>query len=401
MCEGSPLKLQRYCMRMWFECSAHVLPGVSALLYQLRAASLELRFAIVAHRPMYAMEETRVDEFPGKGRFLVANVPIKASLHRPFLAEEPLIKKTVKSCEEPGYEAEVAALVTELNDVSRKTFFELNCHPLETATPGKIWQVSHFDIEGDDAVYPHLSLVDHSCFPNTAHAWNETEGKGELHALRDIAAGERITVTKVEPLDTESRRHAHLHYFYGFRCNSVYCVGDSSLSDKRRIALSHSFAMLDPIVDKFAAVANSASVVSCSKLLAGAAEARELGLRLVGHEIMRLVERERLVAAWDRVSRALDAATFLLIGHPEYQQAWAAKCLHYTALGSCEQDTEEMQAALAYAKKTPLPQGMMPLSEKELCDFGSFSSAVSPGEDDKDIPVQGLHDQIRKLCMPE
>jgi hypothetical protein len=69
------------------------------------------------------------------------------------------------------------------------------------------------------------SRINHSCIPNMVHTDNLRKGKGVFHAIRDIAAGEELTLTynygKVHC--TRAQRQADLKATWGFTCSCPAC----------------------------------------------------------------------------------------------------------------------------------------------------------------------------------
>ncbi|KAK3655822.1 hypothetical protein LTR22_010116 [Elasticomyces elasticus] len=85
-----------------------------------------------------------------------------------------------------------------------------------------------------------VSLLNHSCVPNTELDSGESEGhKYRVHAVKPIANGEEIThCYQGNPWDAARRQRANaLRAYYGFECKYVACTLDpaaSAVSDARR-----------------------------------------------------------------------------------------------------------------------------------------------------------------------
>lgn len=77
------------------------------------------------------------------------------------------------------------------------------------------------------AVFATASRINHSCVPNAHFAWNQNidDGKGmeTVHATRDIASGEEITLTYCDPLYDVAMRKWELQH-YGFKCDCKACI---------------------------------------------------------------------------------------------------------------------------------------------------------------------------------
>jgi len=296
---------------------------------------------------------TEVQEMDGKGKGTLATKAIKAC--DIVMAETPLVRTAMSNTEAPDFEARVGAHMETLAKADLEAFMGLVC-PFPEIAPHRIWQVNHFTVDGEDTVYETISRINHSCIPNCAHAFDQATQKGQIRALRDIAVGEEITITYCDLLMPASQRKAHLSYYYKFDCACDACLTPGDLSDTRRAKLSDCLYMMSPLVDKFRAVQNNGE--TSPQKVKEAVEARKIGIREAGM-ILRLVDSEGLAGVSDRVHHACDAATFLLIGHPDYQKRWADECVRRLALGGCEAEVQEMQECLNCAMKSPLQS--MPL----------------------------------------
>lgn len=81
------------------------------------------------------------------------------------------------------------------------------------------------ECEKGAAVFEIASRFNHSCVPNACFAWNEKLGVETVYAIKDIAAGEEITLSYVDPLYDVSARMWEL-WHYGFECDCPAC-GDT------------------------------------------------------------------------------------------------------------------------------------------------------------------------------
>ena len=70
-------------------------------------------------------------------------------------------------------------------------------------------------------MYPHSSLMNHSCFPNCACV--ATGGALAFYALADISVGEELTQCYVELGDSESRPNSHPIYTYPVYFDVYHC----------------------------------------------------------------------------------------------------------------------------------------------------------------------------------
>lgn len=76
------------------------------------------------------------------------------------------------------------------------------------------------------------SRINHSCVPNIHFANNSVLEKETFHAIRDIMAGEELTITYICGTNrTQSQRQAELDK-WGFRCTCPAC--EDTLQGRRR-----------------------------------------------------------------------------------------------------------------------------------------------------------------------
>lgn len=97
-----------------------------------------------------------------------------------------------------------------------------------------------------NAVYPIFSRINHSCIPNAVF-FPTSAGPGStarerpwmaVRAVRDLAAGEELTVAYVRPGLSAARRADKLDRVYGFQCTCGACQGPRAAAheaDRRTI----------------------------------------------------------------------------------------------------------------------------------------------------------------------
>jgi len=106
------------------------------------------------------------------------------------------------------------------------------------------------------AVFAHICRINHACHPSCHIAWNDGLGTMTVHALREIAPGEELSVAYMggDTLGTRSSRQAHLRSTYDFACRCGVCsltgaALAASDTRQRRLAEIHTqLARLPPHV---------------------------------------------------------------------------------------------------------------------------------------------------------
>ena len=101
------------------------------------------------------------------------------------------------------------------------------------------------------AVYRLCSRINHACRPNCFAAWCAARAEQTVHALRDISAGEEISVAYVGGAEAGVRdvRRKLLREKYGFECGCSACILDGAeltASDTRQSRIHQIHGMLGP-----------------------------------------------------------------------------------------------------------------------------------------------------------
>ncbi|EJD45641.1 SET domain-containing protein [Auricularia subglabra TFB-10046 SS5] len=173
----------------------------------------------------------RIVDVPGRGKALVATRPIAAGT--PFLREPPLLLSlqkldalTVANFErltEPMH-AKCAAAYDALHNCKPYAGPHVSRRHGILRTNG--WKVTFAENLGDrtfSAVMQIMSRANHSCAPNTSFNWEWQKYQATYTALRDIAAGEEITVSYIDDKKPKSERRKELKEKYFFKCTCERC----------------------------------------------------------------------------------------------------------------------------------------------------------------------------------
>ncbi|KAF2122694.1 hypothetical protein BDV96DRAFT_608623 [Lophiotrema nucula] len=115
-----------------------------------------------------------------------------------------------------------------------------------------IFQTNCMEKESGAAVYVHASRFNHACNPNAGFQWNPAIKKETIHAVRDIRAGEEITLSYCDATQNKAARLYQLKH-YGFVCDCPACADDddpdsfAAKSAARRYRLSELQRELEPV----------------------------------------------------------------------------------------------------------------------------------------------------------
>ena len=149
-----------------------------------------------------------------------------------------------------------ARTVDRLLPAQRAAFYDLSQSELvygTRKTAEGVWRsnayptVEHEDGRTEAAVFAHVCRVNHACAPNAHIAWSKSLAKQTVHAVREIAAGEEITVSYAVPGTACAARRLHLRNTFGFECDCPLCAltgAEMQASDVRQARLGELSALL-------------------------------------------------------------------------------------------------------------------------------------------------------------
>lgn len=119
-------------------------------------------------------------------------------------------------------------------------------------------------------IFPECSRFNHSCVPNAAYSWDGIRSKENIYAVKDIAAGEQITVSYLGSKGNECRSSRQLKLMLSWR---FYCCCEACNKSEEEIAASDAkrqeIARLDEVVgDGVLIMVNPARMLGyCRKIL--------------------------------------------------------------------------------------------------------------------------------------
>ncbi|KAI0965166.1 hypothetical protein F4678DRAFT_453665, partial [Xylaria arbuscula] len=201
-----------------------------------RATTLTISH-FAGQRSNYPLENQMFEaiEIPGKGRGLVAKCNIKSGTR--ILCEKPVF--TLHN-EPPGpLHRAAASKLSSLAKEEQRQFLSLhNNFPDQYAFAGIVKTNALPCGPGarTGGVYLQISRINHSCLPNCSNSWNDETNCETIHAIKDILAGEELTIS-YDLGDTASLRQARLQSNFGFNCQCELCTlppEELQTSDRRR-----------------------------------------------------------------------------------------------------------------------------------------------------------------------
>lgn len=92
------------------------------------------------------------------------------------------------------------------------------------------------DESGGCAFAPEPAYLNHDCRPNVGYRFNNETLQVDMHALRDIAPDEELTISYINLFHPREKRQQHLRETYGFKCGCSQCSlgpDESNASDQR------------------------------------------------------------------------------------------------------------------------------------------------------------------------
>ncbi|KAJ1330836.1 [histone H3]-lysine4/36 N-trimethyltransferase SMYD [Microdochium nivale] len=85
------------------------------------------------------------------------------------------------------------------------------------------------DAAGTRALFPTVARLNHACVPGAQGNFNAALGAFTVHALRDIPAGDEVTISYLhDEMAAHDARQASLQAGYGFVCGCPICAGDAA-----------------------------------------------------------------------------------------------------------------------------------------------------------------------------
>jgi len=180
-----------------------------------------------------------IQNIPGKGFGCLAKIPLRRG--QELLREKPLVESPGKlKLSSPSPEAAekyFSDLVSNIPADKQSAFYNLSDWRSEQAgVPKQAYRIfiSNALPQGRGAeatgagVYETLCKINHSCLPSCHFSWNSNQREEVVHAVRDIPAGEELSVTYIEPFASRDARRRRLQDRFGFLCACPSCATEGN-----------------------------------------------------------------------------------------------------------------------------------------------------------------------------
>lgn len=292
-----------------------------------------------------------VGVIPGKGRGLIANVDIPAGAL--ILCEKPLLVASTMAS--GNLEATAAPRLKDLSKSQQQAFQSLhNNFPGEDPFSGIIRTNAIPCGPGSivGGVYPTISLINHSCVPNSHNNWDSEAHHETIHAIGPIKAGEEITISYDEGGPSYPRKFK-LNMSFGFDCACSLCSLpplELQASDDRRVRIQQLYAS----IGNASTMRNNpeSSLKDCLSLL-------------------HTLQEEYGICATPYIARLYYNAFQICISHGDFHRAITFADRSYRARLICEgEDSPETSRMKSFA-----------LEPKKHDSFGAFSMRWKTGEE--------------------
>jgi len=166
----------------------------------------------------------RLDTIPGKGKALFATEDIAPGT---LILSEPPIITTDCITSMDTVEKDIARNLRTKDKDSQRAYLSLhNNFPSEKKSIlSNIIRSNGYPLGPSSevgGVFLNIARLNHSCRPNAKHSWNKNSKQQSVYALRNISAGDEITLSYLEGGASKERQESLLQNFQ-FRCKCDLC----------------------------------------------------------------------------------------------------------------------------------------------------------------------------------
>jgi hypothetical protein len=187
----------------------------------------------------------------GKGLVAVADIPKGTRI----LEEVPTITTPDNQLDNDWLKSHISQQLVSLNEQQRQSLLSMHniypCSDVAEQCMGIIrtnaLPVGSKGIGG--AIFLEACRINHACDNNAQKNWNERIERHTVHALRDIAKGEEITIFYLGSDSVRKLRQKKLQDKFGFQCSCQLCSlpEEESRQSDRRLARIH---VLDDLIGR-------------------------------------------------------------------------------------------------------------------------------------------------------
>ena len=197
-----------------------------------------------------------LQQVQGKGKGLIANQKITKGAR--ILSEKPIITIASDTSNIEQLHESIYKQSSTLDEDQQRAFLSMrNIHPYKDAAEQYfgIFRTNSLPAEADGdkaAIFLDACRINHACNNNAQKSWNEKTKCHTVHALKDIARGEEITITYLSPLKNRKARQKALQEKFGFTCLCHLCSlpAEQSQESDRRL---EEIRCLDDVIDQLGA----------------------------------------------------------------------------------------------------------------------------------------------------
>ncbi|KAL2070227.1 hypothetical protein VTL71DRAFT_13253 [Oculimacula yallundae] len=179
-----------------------------------------------------------LQDVPGKGQGLIATKQISKGTR--ILSEKPMIVLPENKLNMRELQTSISQQVATLDRDQKRAFLSMhNLYPYSNSAEQYIGIYHTNSLPADDGfggIFMYACRINHACNNNAQKSWNGKIKRHTVHALREIASGEEITITYVSPLKSLKVRQEILQERFQFTCMCHLCslpLKECQASDRR------------------------------------------------------------------------------------------------------------------------------------------------------------------------
>ena len=165
-----------------------------------------------------------LQSLPGRGLGLIAVQEIPKGCR--IFAEEPIFTIPRLANNNSEISKIIAAKLQKATKDTQRDFFALHNNFAGSLSPFLGIVKTNTLPLGTEAmeggIFLQASRINHSCLPNCQHTWNASRGEETIHAVRNIAKGEEITISYSDTGPSKERQ-TQLKKGFAFECICDLC----------------------------------------------------------------------------------------------------------------------------------------------------------------------------------